>query len=201
MFLTQNEKDNLIKQNKHLIVNKRYASLLRRIWGGLLDAVILAVAPFIIGFLIGLFFTKAFNHMTESISFAGILLGYSLLFYLVYYIYFMSSKKQTTLGYYFAGMRYARADAKTISIARAATIIIVGFILDASISIIVDQILGESNGAKIFESILFIIIFISPYFFTKRKQFLIEWLFGVVTLDKTKDNLDDRSKLNNEISG
>jgi uncharacterized RDD family membrane protein YckC len=176
-------KNNIFVLNTKLITNKKYASLLGRCWGGILNLLIIMV----ISIPISLVSTLLFPNKESIIKYGPtISIYFGVLFSFIYRIYFMSSKKQATLGEYFVGIRFSEVNGKHITIFKALVLTSVLSIVGVIISFFIQKVFEnneiQSKDTYIYEVIITIIIHITPYFLTERKQFLVDWLVGVVAL-------------------
>lgn len=173
MFLKKSVQNNILKINKKLITNRKYSSLLRRFWGGIIDLLLLSSITITIIKVFHLEKETTMNYFAPALIY-------------IYNIYYMSSEKQATLGYYFAGVRFSTLNGKPITLFKTIVIMIVSYIVIFTIDFVFHQIYGKfelkNMSVIVCEYIFIVIVYITPYFFTKRRQFLVDWLVGVIAL-------------------
>ena len=178
--MNEQEKKDIIKLNEKLLKNEQYAGLGRRMWGGILDVLILGMfgIPF---FLVLKFFSLDQSMLTyySSLIISGI-----------YTIHYMNSSKQATLGSYFAGVRFARENALPINALIAIQMIVLAWIIDVAINFFNELVFAIFKLDKLWLSSSYLmfalVLYILPYFFTRRKQFLTDLILGIVAIKDDK---------------
>jgi len=178
--MNEQEKQDIIKLNERLLEKGQYAGLGRRIWGGVIDVFILGMISIPFVFILEFFFPD----QDMVMHYFELIVGW------IYLIYYMSSLKQATLGGYFAGVRFARLNALPITVLIAIKMIVITWVVHIVIWMLNKVVFGlataEELGLSASYFVIMLVICALPYFFTKRKQLLIDLLLGIVAVQDDK---------------
>ena len=115
----------------------------------------------------------------------------------LYEPYFISSKRQATLGMDYLSVRFATVEGLPVTRLRAIT----RFIILIFIGVIIDSLSSEIfKGQEVMSWVFSNFLLIFPYFVTKRKQMLVDLVMGMVALtnypiEKTSEEVATNSAL------
>jgi uncharacterized RDD family membrane protein YckC len=145
--------------NIELMQQNRYCSLSRRLCAAIVDSPL--------------------NFILSIIPISGI----------IYEVYFLSSERQATIGQSYCGIRCSTIEGNKITVLRAIYKTLVPFILVLVLTLILAFTTKiEKDVSSSLIVILTLILNAIPYFFTKRRQFVADWVAGVVVLHEYKNS-------------
>jgi len=167
--------------NIKLIEQNSYSSLFNRSLAALVDGMIMWPVHCIIVLVIGFILNK---NEQEELIITNILF---ITLWTIYEVYCLTSKMQATVGQNYCRIRFSTTVGKKITLSRALYRTLLPVIYTYIFLIIMGLLFGSeimTFSTMTIGQIIIVVIQILPYFFTKKKQLLYDWLTNVVALQE-----------------